>query len=64
MITLVFADDHAITRAGIRAILNQAPDSRSLEKLAMVSKFKGWWKNIGANPVAGFENAWSAASGD
>jgi len=26
MITLVFADDHAVTRAGIRAILSQSPD--------------------------------------
>jgi DNA-binding NarL/FixJ family response regulator len=26
MITLVFADDHAVTRAGIRMILSQAPD--------------------------------------
>ncbi len=26
MITLVFADDHAVTRAGIRSILSQAPD--------------------------------------
>jgi DNA-binding NarL/FixJ family response regulator len=26
MITLVFADDHAVTRAGIRAVLSAAPD--------------------------------------
>ena len=30
MITLVFADDHAVTRAGIRTVLSQAPDIQIL----------------------------------
>lgn len=32
MITLVFADDHPIARAGIRAMLREAPDIQIVGK--------------------------------
>ena len=37
MITLVFADDHAVTRAGIRMILSQAPDIQIVGEAANVA---------------------------
>ena len=49
MITLVFADDHAVTRAGIRTILNQAADiqilgeaENGLEAQELVERFPSY----------------------